>query len=327
MSKEQTEGGEGGAEEFFAFSGEAEGGGEAEVPAEEAENQTNDEEAIEEPPLFTDEEPEADDEPPLAAESEEDAEPFEEPTDGKPVSQETLRKRLAKQKETLERRHQREVEKLQGDLSEAKTHAQINQAIRAMYPDKEDPFGALLADKLVLDEMVRMQSEGLDDADSFIRKAVSRAKARAKGEPVAANEAKTEKVTGDARVDKLLQRAIGAEVDGYLTAAKVKPEYRKALSREIVRQLGSVSDIDEVSDVLPKAASKALRALDWTPDLVQGKKPSVEPRKEPATATPRGASKSSSSKARDEEPKKEKAPTSLREWRNSGQTLLESLRE
>lgn len=321
MTKEHTEGGEGGAEEFFAFSGEAEGGGEAEAPAEEAENQTT-EEAIEEPPLFTDEEPEADDEPPMAAEAEEEAEPFEEPTDGKPVSQKTLRERLAKQKE----KHERELEKVRMELREAKSQSQSQDVLRAMYPDKEDPFGAFLADKLVLDEMIRMQGEGVQHADSFIKDALVRAKARAKGETLPAKtEAKAEK-TSDARVDKLLQRAIGAEVDGYLTAAKVKPEYRKALSREIVRQLGSIADIDEVSDVLPKAASKALRALDWTPDLVQGKKSSVESKKDPATAAPRGAAKSATSKAKDEEPKKEKAPNSLREWRDSGQTLLESLR-
>jgi hypothetical protein len=319
VSKENTEGGEGIAEEFFAFSSEAEGGGEAEVPAEEAEDQTT-EEAIEEPPLFTDEEPEADEEPPMAAE--EDAEPFEEPTDGKPVSQKTLRERLAKQKE----KHERELEKVRLELREVKNQSQSQDVLRAMYPDKEDPFGAFLADKLVLDEMVRMQGEGVQYAETFIKDALARAKARAKGETLPAkNEAKEEK-TSDARVDKLLQRAIGAEVDGYLTSAKVKPEYRKALSREIVRQLGGISDIDEVSEALPKAASKALRALDWTPDLVQGKKPSDEPKKDPVTASPRGAAKSSTSKSKDEEPKKEKAPASIREWRDSGQTLLESLR-
>lgn len=318
MIDEKVEGGEGGAEEFFAFSGEAAPEGEAEAPEQAAENQTT-EEAIEEPPLFADEEPEAQAED---AEAAEDEEPFAEPTDGKPVSQDTLRKRLAKQKE----KHERELERVRTELREAKSQSQSQDVLRAMYPDKEDPFGAFLADKLVLDEMIRMQTEGIPNADSFIRDALSRAKARAKGEPMPAkSEAKPEK-TSDARVEKLLQRAIHAEVDGYLTQAKVKPEFRKALAREMVRELGGIADIDEVSESLPKAASKALRALEWTPDLVQGRKRAEPKSDDPPAAAPRGAAKSATSKSKSEEPKKEPAPTSIREWRDAGQTLLESLR-
>lgn len=332
-----NQGGEGSEEKFFSFSSEAEGGAEAEGEASEAEDQseaaTAEEADGDEPPLFTDD-PDSDegDEPETDEESEEEDEGLsldddsEEPQDEKARFQKTLRERLARQKGKYERK----VAKLEAQLREKARGSEMEQALRAMYPDKEEPFGAFLADKLVMDEMLRMQSEGYSGAEPFIRDALARAKARSKGESVPSTKPEAaEKSTSvsDARVEKLVAKQVMGEIDQFLVENRVKPEWRGALRKELSAQLGKV-DIDDLShDAIREVVPKALRALGVRAEVVQERKKREQAAKgAPATGSPRSAAKSATTRAKDEGAKKEDAPKSIREWRNQGDSLLESLR-
>jgi hypothetical protein len=332
----ENQGGEGSEEKFFSFSSEADGDAEAEGEASEAKDQSEEsaeksEGEIEEPALFTDESEDPDEEetdPELSLE-EEPAE--EEPKDEgeKVVTQKALRERLSKQKESLNRRHEAEMAKLTAELKERSVHSEVEGAIRAMYPEAENPFGAFVADKLVMDELLRMHGEGDPSAAKLVETAVTRARARSKGEKVTTT--KTEAATkseapSDKRVEKLVERQVGSEIDSFLSAHHVKSEFKTALRKEMRSQLGKIEDVDDLTtDRLRTVVPKALRELGLKAEQVQERKSGAKAKSAPATGAVRGAAKSATGKA-NEGAKKEEPPKSIREWRESGDSLLESLR-
>lgn len=221
--------------------------------------------------------------------------------------------RLDKQRDKFTKR----IEKLEGELAEAKKPSQVEQGFLQLYGKFKNPLESAGSDLRFMDALESLRGE--PDVQMVIQKVT----AKMEGKPLPQNTAREEtRETTDPRIDKLVHQEKGRRVSEFLRDARVDPkgEYWKGLRKEMTARVGDV-DIDDLDDeTLVKIAKHSLRELGWTAKQVQGQRRS-KATEEPPTGTIKSAARS---RATGESGKagESRDPVTVRDWEEQGRELI-----